>query len=460
MDDITASLAKRVSQLSFEKLPEEVVHQFKRAFLDYLTAAITGTQSEVTRNVLDYLKDVDKTATCTVIGTEHKLSALNAAFVNGTSAHAFDFDDGHTQGSIHLGGCVFPAVLAAAEHHGASIRAIITASVIGYEVMARIAAAIHPHAWQRGFHNTPVTGVFGAAAAVGSLMNHDEEQMLHALGLAGSFSGGLFEFLGEGADVKRIHPGKAARDGVLCAELAKRNITGPRHVLEGKNGFVRAFADGYINCERLFSGIGERFEIMEIYFKPYPCCRHLHAVIDAVKVLKARHLLDIDQIEAIDVGIYQVGQKHNHVQCEHLLDAQMSIPCAVALAITQDEVTLNSYLSGAYRQARVAALMQKVFVMVDDECEALYPRKRPARVTIRMKNGEVMTCFVEEPKGEGKIPFTDADVERKFMANCSPLLGEKLCKKVLDQVWHFEELSDLSFLKELVIPVDAYTKTD
>jgi 2-methylcitrate dehydratase PrpD len=108
----------------------------------------------------------------------------------------------------------------------------------------------------------------------------------------------------------------------------------------------------------------------------------------------------------------------------------------------------------------VAALMQKVFVMVDDECEALYPRKRPARVTIRMKNGEVMTCFVEEPKGEGKIPFTDADVERKFMANCSPLLGDQLCKKVLDQVWHFELLNDLSFLRELVIPTHAYTKAD
>src|SRR5690606_17344395 len=159
------------------------------------------------------------------------------------NTHGLDFDDGTTQGSAHPSGAVFPAVLAAAEQHGATPRDVVLATAVGYDVMIRIAAAMHPTTARKGFHNTALAGVFGAAAAVPSLLKLDAAQAGHALGLAGSFAGGIRAYLDDGAEVKRIHPGKAARDGLVCAELAKRGITGPGRVLEARYGFANTHAD-------------------------------------------------------------------------------------------------------------------------------------------------------------------------------------------------------------------------
>ena len=442
--DATRILARHVANTRFEDLNERAVHSFKRTLLDYLTSALTGAQEAVSREMLDYLASIDASRTSAVIGSSQRLSVLNAALLNGTSTHALDFDDGHTNASAHPAGPNFPAVFAVAEQKGLDARSVILAIVMGYDVMLRISSAMHPASALRGWHNTPVTGVLGAAAGVSKLIGNDEEQTLFAIGLAGSFAGGLFEFLGEGADIKRIHPGKAARDGVLCAELGRRRITGPMHVLEGKNGLFKAFVESKVNWERLVKDLGSRYEIEDAYFKPYPCCRHLHPIMDGIVNLKTKHRFDPGAVERIEAGSYAVGARHNHTSWEALLDAQMSMPCAAALALIEDAVTSPSFKPGRIDRSDVQAMIPKVKVYTDEETDRLYPQRRGGVVTLVMKDGSRLTERVLDPKGEGENPMSDADLERKFTSNCEPLIGPQRCARLLDAIWRFEKLDTLA----------------
>ena len=445
-NDATRRLARHVATTSFGDLNPRAVHSFKRTLLDYLATSITGSQEPVSQQMLEYLTSVDESRTAAVIGSSQRLSVLNAALLNGTSTHALDFDDGHTNASAHPAGPNFPAVLAVAEQKGLDAKQVILATVMGYDVMLRVSSAIHPASALRGWHNTPITGVLGAAAGVSKLLDNDEEQTLFAIGLAGSFAGGLFEFLGEGADIKRIHPGKAARDGVLCAELGKRRITGPMHVLEGKHGFFKAFVENKVNWERLMQDLGNRYEIEDAYFKPYPCCRHLHPIMDGIVSLKQKHHVNPAQVERIEAGSYAVGARHNHTSWEALLDAQMSMPCAAALALIEDDVTSPSFKPGRIDRPEVQSMIKKVKVYTDEETDRVYPKRRGGVVTLVMKDGARLTERVLDPKGEGENPMSDADLDRKFLSNCEPIVGKDKCQRLLEAVWGFDRLDNLAVL--------------
>jgi 2-methylcitrate dehydratase PrpD len=435
----TARLAEHVAATRYEDLGSRVIQAFKRAFQDHLTCAIAGSAMPVSRALLEYFEESDATRHACVIGTQSRLSAQNAALVNGANTHGLDFDDGHTNGSAHPAGVVFPAVLAAAERYGSAPRDIIVAAVVGYDIMCRIAAAAHPATARRGWHNTAIAGVFGAAAAVSKLLALDALATRNALGLAGSFSGGIREYLDEGAEVKRIHPGKAARDGLLCAEFAKRGITGPSKVLEGRYGFGNVHASGEMKWDRLVLGLGERYEIEHAYFKPYPCCRHYHSAIDAILALRETHRFTHDQVKHIDIGLYSVGVNgHDHKHCDNLLDAQMSAPVAAALAVVDAEIAAHRFLPDSLSRPEVRRLIDASDARIDPECERIYPGRRSGSVAIELIDGRRLEKRVLDPKGEGENPMTDDDLRRKFLTNCEPIAGHVKCNRLLEVIWDFE----------------------
>jgi 2-methylcitrate dehydratase PrpD len=447
----TRRLAEHVAQAFYETLSSEAVHAFKRALLDFVTCAVSGSAMPVSRALLSYFEESDATRAAAVIGSASRLSAPNAALVNGANVHGLDFDDGHTHGSAHPAGAIIPAVLAAAEQRGAHPNALITATVLGYDVMLRIAAAMHPATARRGFHNTAIAGVFGAAAATASILQLDAERVNHALGLAGSFAGGIREYLDEGAEVKRIHPGKAARDGLLCGELARRGITGPSRILEGRYGFFHTHAGGEVNWPRLFEGLGQRFEICDVYFKPYPCCRHYHAIIDGICALRDKPGFTATEVESVDIGLYAVGVNgHDHKHCDSLLDAQMSAPCAAALAILDGRVSVSQFLTESLRRPELTHLIERIDTHIDDECERVYPSIRSGFVKMKLKGGASLELRVVHPKGEAANPMSDADLEYKFRTNCEPLIGVARCDGLLACIWHFEELQDTGELIRLL----------
>jgi 2-methylcitrate dehydratase PrpD len=440
----SAKIAAHVAQTRYEDLPPEVVHAFKRALLDHVTCALAGSAMPVSRALLSYYQETDASRSATVIGAEARLSSPNAALVNGANTHGLDFDDGTTHGSAHPSGAIFPAVLAAAEQHGSGAKPVILAAALGYDVMVRIAAAMHPVTAKRGWHNTPLAGVFGAAAAVASLLGLDAARANHALGLAGSFAGGIRQYLDDGAEVKRIHPGKAARDGMLCAEFAKRGVTGPGKVLEGRYGFADTHAGGEFKWGRLMEGLGSRWEIAGIYFKPYPCCRHYHSAIDGIVALRGEHRLAPADVESLRIGLYAVGVNgHDHKHCDNILDAQMSAPVGAALAMVDGEIAAHQFLPDSLARPEVRRMIELTETRLDEECERLYPARRSGVVEIVVKGGRKLSARVLDPKGEGENPMSDADLERKFAANCEPLVGKQRAGAILQAVWDFENTRDI-----------------
>ena len=443
--EATQVLARFVTTFSKYKLSQKDYEKVGHILLDYYCAAITGAQTETSKLVYKYLLEVEGEGNINVIGGKRGLSVANAAFVNGTSAHCLDFDDGHTHGSIHPAAPIIPAIMAIAEEIDATSEDVIRAIIVGYEVCLRIASAIHPNSRKRGFHNTSIAGIFGATAAVSFLYKMDEAGIESALGVAASFAGGLFAFLGTGSEVKRIHPGQAARDGIHAAKLSLAGLTGPQHVLEGENGFFQAFA-GYYNSERLVQGLGKQLEIYNVYFKPYPCCRHLHVIIDIIYEIKKNNKIELDQIEAIHIGVNHIAGMHNYTVCNTLLDTQMSMPYAVALALAYDGLNIELF-NPLNTTPLIQGLLPKINIYIDEEIDNMYPAYRAGKVQIVTSNQEVYEHFSENPLGEPRKPLSEEQMKHKFLSNCTPILGEKRAHEVLmgilQQPIRLEELSKL-----------------
>ncbi|ARK29973.1 MmgE/PrpD family protein [Halalkalibacter krulwichiae] len=402
------SFTHRIAEFSVglkdQDITEEVREQIKKVYLDYLTAAISGSQTEVGKKVYEYYSELGK-GESTVLGQDTGLNYHNAAFVNGTSAHCLDFDDGHTKGSVHIGCVIFPAVLAVAEKNNSSVQQVIRAILVGYEVTIRVASVIHPYSRQRGFHNTSVAGIFGVTAAISHLLEFNFDETVGALGNAASFAGGTFAFLGSGSEVKRLHPGIAARDGIIAAELSKRKLYGPSDIFEKEGGVFDVFAGGQINNELAELPIGRSFEILNIYIKPYPCCRHLHVVIDAIKEIQEQHHISPTEIKKVKIGVNKVTSFHSHKECNSLLDLQMSIPFVAAVALLGEEITVDSFNLERTDYEEIRKVMETIDVVLDEDCERVYPLSRKTNIVIYLQAGQSIEISFDTVKGSRLILY-------------------------------------------------------
>lgn len=446
LKDVSA-LADLVVNTPSAAIPPEAVHGFRRAFIDYLACALSGADLPVTKMVRAWAEEEGSAPVASVIGTGQKLAAPLAALVNGASAHGMDFDDGQTRGSVHPGGAIFSAALAAAEKSGASMRALIEGAILGYDVMLRIASTMHPASAKKGWHNTPVSGVFGATATAARIWGLNAEQTRNALGIAASFSGGLRQYLHDGAEVKRLHPGKAARDGLVCAGLAAKGITGTIEALTGEHGLFNAMIENRVDIDQLTQGMREVWLINSAYFKPYPCCRHYHAAIDAALELRREHDLTSDQVTQIDIGLYSVGAVgHDHITARNLLEAQMSAPCAVATVLMSGRAGRADFEPEVFETAEAQRLLSVTRTYVDEACESLYPKVRSGYVRLTLTDGRIIERRILDPRGEGDNPLTDEDLSQKFLGNAIDVLGEAQAREVLSILWAASDSTDLAAL--------------
>lgn len=444
MRAMTEELANHVANYKKMTLTEDILQQVKRVLLDYFCCAITGSQTVVSKQVFQTLLELEGEGDYHVIGHKKKLSKTNAAFINGTSAHSLDLDDGHTKGSIHPGTVVLPPLLAEAEKGKPNFDLLARAIVIGYDVCLRISSALHPSSRKRGFHNTPVAGIFGAVAGLCVLNELNKKEVQNAFGIAASFAGGIFAFLGTGAEVKRIHPGQAARDALLAVELSLNGLTGPKSVLESENGLFQAFAGADISSERLLQNLGKTFEISNIYFKPYPCCRHIHSSVDAVYKLKEKNEIKVEDIVRIRVGVNSIAYKHRHHECQSLLDAQMSLPYTVALALLYPTLEIGHFApENSTRQCR--NLASKVEVYIDEHAETVYPNERAAKVEINVADGSTLMELIHNPLGEPSHPLDDAQLAAKFYGNCKSIIGEEKTEEMIANIFNIEKEIDFLY---------------
>ncbi len=448
----TQLLAHYAVNLRYRQIPTEVISRAKACVLDTLAVALYGSTKPWSRTVVDFVWALGSRGKCTVFGESCKAQAPQAALANGTMAHAFELDNVRQPGAgVHAGATVLPAAFAIAEEHKADGRAFLTALVAGCEVMFRIGVAAGNSLEKRGFHAPALCGTFGSAVAAGRLLGLNEREVMHALGIAGSYSGGLLEFsrCQEGAMIKRLHMGKAAEAGVTAALLAQRGFAGPASVLEGKFGFCRAFSDSP-NLSFLTHRLGRDFETMHICIKRYACHINAHAPIEALQKLREEHgFAAADVQEIIVAGMEKLVTHHGIYQPRDLMMAQYSIPFCVALSLYYDPRDPDSFDEKRIRDKRILAMTRLVQIKVDREIEKR-GWDRAARVTVSLRNGSRYTSLVVNFKGTPQNPLSPAELEDKARRLTRPLLSGKRLTRLIEGVNCLEKVNDVSKLGSLL----------
>jgi 2-methylcitrate dehydratase PrpD len=450
---LTRKIAEWIVEQQKKPLPADLDHHVRRLLLDHLAGVVASSPGEVSSAVARHAHRLYPGHEATAIG-HGRLSILGAALVNGTNGHGIESDEGYTPGSMHPTSVVFPAVFAVAQDRDLPAERVLVAAAIGMELACRLAAAGHPATRNRHFHNTPVAGVFGAAAAVAVLYEMDADQVANVLGVAGSHSSGLFEFLSSPAEVKRFHPGKAARDGIAAADLVDAGLTGPTTVFEGTDGYFAAYAgaeDKDWHAATVLDELGATWVLTRTYVKPYPCCRHLHGAIDAALVIRAENSLAPGDIDSVSVGTFAIATRHDGRTFDTLLDAQLSLPFTVATALVRGAVGLTDFDPAARSDATVLALMDKISLQLDPDADAAYPRSgRPAEVTVTTTDGRTFTHRVQHPYGEPSNPLGDGDLEAKARRLAEPVVGAATATALITAAWDGDALAVLDVLDSAV----------
>lgn len=428
---VTARLAAFCAGLRFEQLPADVVERTQLLLMDLAGIIVRAQSLDSTLVMKEALRDLGQDrGPIRVLGTREGWTPQAAALLAGAAAHSLDFDDTHAQSQLHPGAPVIAAALAAAQMANAGPRELLVAIVAGYEVMIRVAFGVNPLAHsQRGYHLSATTGVFGAAAAAGKLLGLSAEQLEHAFGTALSASAGTGQFAVNGAWTKRFHVGNAAANGLLAAALARRGYSGATQALEGREGFFKVYSPEP-KAEAALQGLGTRWEILQSGLKPYPCCRGIHAPLDAVMALHARYDIVPDRIASVRVGmarrsVYVVGAPQDRRRNpQNVVDCQFSTHLCVAIALMHRHMGWDDY-EPALADPKIRALMQRIEVFEDPECEANFPCAFSAVVEIRTTDGQCWREFVYAPRGEPDTMLSAAELRAKFSLLVQGALGER-----------------------------------
>ncbi|NKQ52849.1 MmgE/PrpD family protein [Amycolatopsis sp. K13G38] len=428
----TAVLAKFAANLTLEELPGEAGNRLRDLFLDYIgISAFASLRAESTPAVRAAVTGLDAAGgQGTAIGEARTYSWPYAALLNGCYAHSLDFDDTNHLQFGHPGAPVIAAALAEAERTGADGRAFLEALAAGYEVSCRVGAAVGPTSYDRGFHLTATSGIFGAVAAVGRLRRFDAGTMEDAFGLALSKASGTMQYLANGSWNKRLHPGFAAHDALVCAALAESGVSGAAAALEGRYGLLTGYSDDP-RPGALADGLGESWLLLETAIKPYPSCRFTHGAIDATLALRAA-VPAADRARArLEVALPATAMKivgepvPAKLEPRSSVDAQFSVYFQVALAWLDGRVDWTSY--DRIGDPDVAAMLARITTKEDGLTT------NGSRVTIEA-GGRRWTETVEVPLGEPGNWVGDDALRGKFLALAEPVYGPGHARTIAERV--------------------------
>jgi len=444
----SAAIVDFVAGLRHGALSEEVRHYARRHLLDTVGVMIAGAGGEVASRAEAMLAAVRPAGHIPVPGRARRADLLDAAFLGGTAAHGIELDDGFRQGSVHPGCVVVPTLLALGHERRSSGAALIEALVAGYEAEIAIGRACHPELRQRGFHPAAAVGVFGAAMAAGKLRALAHAQLANALGIAASSAAGLFAFVNGGADIKRLHAGHAAREGLQAALLAERGIEGPPGVIETHDGFMQAFAFGRAGKARALAlPPAVPFGVTDCYIKPYPCCRHIQPAVEALIGLLNDESIATEEVERIDVATYRIAAEHAETGWEDFASAQLSFPYLMGVALKFRGIRFEHFDAAVRSDPWFAASARKLNVTAPPEVDRLYPQLRPARVTVVTGRGS-FTRQADEALGSRIVPLDDAGLRAKFSDLVAPVLGTPRADELAGRLWSIGEIGDVAPLIE------------
>lgn len=416
MKSITERMAAYIYKLEFDDLPSKVIETTKLFIADFYSASIAGCKANEDFNSVnfDYYSKMGGTKEASVLFSNIRIPACNAAYINALYAHGADMDDGNKVSAGHIGTHVIPAVFALAEKNNSNWKDIIVSINVGYELFNRIAGAAQPSLYKKGYHSTGVAGGLACAGACSKLLHLESNKIYDAISIATVQSSGLIIIDETGQSCKPINPANASKIGVISTELASMGIDAPKNPLESKKGWFNAFSDE-INESIIFDGLGKKYTICDSYLKQYPTCRHIHSCIDAA--IELRKNCEIKDIRKIEIFLYAsaIRSAGNISVPQNEGEAKFSIKYAVAVALKYGFFSLSD-LTNLRLNESIIDLINKITLIEDATMENREKGIRGCKMVITTTT-DSFKILIKTPKGEGDNFLSWNDMKMKI-DNC------------------------------------------
>ena len=458
--DVIFDLAKNIVDTKYEYLSQEAVKIAKKFIIDSIGVGIAGSGAPGNATIIELIKEWAGKMESTIIVYGLQVPAPEAAFANSVFIHSTDFDDTYDQTATHVNVTVLPAALAIGEKMGNTGKELITAVILGIDLICRLAQASNLF---HGWHNTSTVGVFGAAAATGKLLKLNQAQMVNALGIAYSQASGNRQGRQDGALTKRLQPAFSTKAGLISALFAQKGVTGAQNVIQGEWGFFRLYRDYSREYEPdkwkevLKGELGTRYEVVNLGAKPYPCVRCAHAPIDGALELAIKYNIKPEDVEEVIVytngRVVETAGRPFIIRTDPLVDAQFSIPYTVAVAVTKKKVTLADFQEENIRNVELNQLANKVKVVIDPEFKDSRSVVGPIKIKIKMKGGKEFFHKVDLAKGHSKNSMSELELNEKFK-DCVKYSAKPISKQNIEQLlmilYELEKVDDISKVVRLM----------
>jgi 2-methylcitrate dehydratase PrpD len=440
----TQTLASYIVTSRIESVPDDVRHEARRAIVNYVGCALGGSADTAVDRAIQALGPYSGKPTASILGRSERMDPLHASLMNGISSHVYDYDDTTPKNYIHPTSPVASALFAYASANPVSGRDFMEAFILGFEAESRIGNAVYPAHYDVGWHITGTAGVFGAAAAIGKLLDLQGHEMIWAIGLAATQAAGLREMFGSMA--KALHPGRAAQNGYAAALLAQAGFTAGEHGLEGPRGFAAVQAAKY-DLSKITARLGEDFDLRANTYKPFPCGIVNHPTIDGCIQIHDEHGLAPDQITAVRLRVAPlVMDLCNQQGITKGLQGKFSVYHGAAIGLVRGKAGIQEYTDEAVNDPQIKRVRELVSAVGDPSIT-----EDQARIEVELASGVKLTRFVEQSLGNIHRPMTDKQLEAKFRDQAVAALPTTQVEKAIELCWKIDELTDVGELVQVCV---------
>ena len=458
--DAINDLARLFTETRYEDLPPKAIEAAKKLIIDIMATTSAGSTAQIVPEVAKYYMDLGGKPESSVFVYGKKIPMQNAALVNALMGHARDWDDTLEDAVIHETVTLIPTCFATAEKMGnVSGKDFIKAIVVGVDIMSRLCYGTPWGTVQSGFAFTALMAYFGSAMAASYLMGHNAEQIANSAGIVLSQCAGGMQPVLDAVLTKRTQPAFGAFAGAQAANLTEIGLAGARNVLDGDYSFYNVYFRGNYDREALLKDLGKFWHIVNLSFKPYPCCRYNHPAIDTAKKMVKEHNIVPSEIISIDAGTSKTGFTSVCAPVEvrknpkEVVQAQFSIPFNVSSAIVNGTVDLSSFEEKNLKNPEVLDLCRKFNLFIDDEIEAKFKDGcPPTRLTIHTTRGD-FTDIVWHASGSIENMLSMDDIVAKYMSTkpyAARHVKDGAFERVVEIVKHLDEEENVNVLIDAV----------
>ncbi len=456
---VTEEIVDYIQRLTYDSIPEEVRRELNRCLVDGLGVMLAGSSAPCSRLIQRYVRESRTPGNSAVVGTGIVTSASLAALANGVAGHADDFDDtqlSETPDRIYglLTHPTVPALasaLAVAQEVAASGKEFLTAFCGGFEVECKIAEAMNPDHYIRGFHTTGTVGVFGATAAAAKLYALSPEQTRYALGIAASKSAGLR--VNFGTMTKPYHAGAAAEDGVVAARLARLGYQADPNALDGQWGHFQVTGGG-CDSARLLGHLGNPYTLSwpGVSVKPYPCGSLSHPSMDAMLDLITENDLKPEQVAGVRLGAgSNILAPLRYQEPQNALEAKFSLQFCLGILLLRRRAGLQEFADDVVRSPEVRQMMARVKTYHSPEIEAKGSDRMRSLVEVHLKDGRVVSQLAETSRGTPERPMSRQEMAAKFADCAHAILSQERISAALEAIYRVEEMGSVGELVKRVV---------